>query len=107
MTWLDSVVWQPGLTSHGGMQGDGMQGYPDGAPFDAIHVGASAAKIPEPLLEQLAPGGRMVLPVGLAGAHQELTLVDKDMDGKLTQKSLFGVAYVPLTSRQAQLGLAN
>ena len=84
-----------------------MQGYPSDAPYDAIHVGASAAEVPEPLMDQLAPGGRLVLPVGKVGGDQYLTVIDKDQDGKCMQAKLFGVMYVPLTTREAQLSRLN
>jgi len=76
--------------------GDGWKGLPEEGPFDAIHVGAAAAELPAALLEQLAPGGRLVIPVGPEGGNQELIEVDKDKDGDLTQRSLLGVRYVPL-----------
>jgi len=80
--------------------GDGRLGYPEHAPYDAIHVGAAAPILPEALLNQLKAPGRMFIPVG---THtQEIIQVDKDSDGKLTQKRLFGVRYVPLTDREAQ-----
>lgn len=77
---------------------DGWKGSP-GAPFDAIHVGAAAARVPEALLQQLRPGGRMVVPVGPEGGAQELMQIDKAADGTVTKRSLFGVRYVPLVSQ--------
>merc|ERR1719378_1628303 len=71
--------------------GDGWKGYPDEAPFDAIHVGAAAATMPEALIDQLKPGGRMVIPVGNAFMQ-----VDKDLDGHVTEQQLLAVNYVPL-----------
>jgi len=80
--------------------GDGRLGYPEHAPYDAIHVGAAAPILPEALIDQLKAPGRMFIPVG---THtQEIVQVDKDSEGKVTQKSLFGVRYVPLTDREAQ-----
>ncbi|KAH9962985.1 protein-L-isoaspartate O-methyltransferase-domain-containing protein [Russula dissimulans] len=72
-------------------------GYPPKGPYDAIHVGAAAATIPPALVEQLACPGRMIIPVGTHS--QRLMQVDKDAQGKITQKDLFGVVYVPLTDR--------
>ncbi|KAA1474486.1 protein-L-isoaspartate O-methyltransferase [Dentipellis sp. KUC8613] len=77
--------------------GDGRQGYPEGGPYDAIHVGAAAPTLPRSLVDQLATPGRMFIPVG-TGA-QEVLQVDKHADGKVTEKTLFGVMYVPLTDR--------
>ena len=77
--------------------GDGYQGWKEHAPFDAIIVTAAAGHIPPPLLEQLKPGGRMVLPVGEPYTTQYLTLVEKDKEGKINTKRLLPVAFVPLT----------
>jgi len=77
--------------------GDGRLGYPQKGPYDAIHVGAAARTIPPALLEQLASPGRMIIPVGTY--YQRFVQVDKDAQGKITQKDLFGVVYVPLTDR--------
>ncbi|KAL6524554.1 Protein-L-isoaspartate O-methyltransferase 2 [Orobanche hederae] len=81
--------------------GDGRQGWPDLAPYDAIHVGAAAPEIPPALIEQLKPDGRLVIPVGKIS--QELKVVDKNTDGTLSVRVEFSVRYVPLTSREAQL----
>lgn len=81
--------------------GDGRSGWPAFAPYDAIHVGAAASEIPQALLEQLKPGGRMVIPVG--NFFQDLQVVDKNTDGSIKVHSVTSVRYVPLTSRQAQL----
>ncbi|KAG1676550.1 hypothetical protein FOA52_000093 [Chlamydomonas sp. UWO 241] len=67
------------------------------APFNAIHVGAAADDVPDELLAVLAKGGRMVIPVGARWQSQELMVVDRDADGKLTSYSTMGVTYVPLT----------
>lgn len=77
--------------------GDGYQGWKEHAPFDAIMVTAAPDHIPPPLIEQLKPGGRMVIPVGRPGRTQYLTLVEKDADGKVTTRQLLPVAFVPLT----------
>ncbi|XP_024025611.1 protein-L-isoaspartate O-methyltransferase 1 isoform X1 [Morus notabilis] len=81
--------------------GDGRLGWPEFAPYDAIHVGAAAPEIPQQLIEQLKPGGRMVIPVG--NIFQDLQVVDKNLDGSISIRSETSVRYVPLTSREAQL----
>ena len=74
--------------------GDGYQGWQENAPFDIIVVTAAPEKIPEPLIDQLAEGGRLVIPVGAAGAVQELVLVTK-RNGKTETKRLSFVRFVP------------
>ena len=74
--------------------GDGWEGWPKYAPYDGIIVTAAANRLPEKLLQQLAPGGRMVIPVGQPG-YQELTLVTR-MNDHFEQVSLGGVSFVPL-----------
>jgi len=76
--------------------GDGYLGWPEKAPFDGIVVTAAAAFVPPALIEQLKPGGRMVIPIGLPSLHQELMLVTKDKLGETHTSSLLGVAFVPL-----------
>jgi protein-L-isoaspartate(D-aspartate) O-methyltransferase len=76
--------------------GDGYKGWPEKAPFDAIVVTAAAPRVPEALLEQLKPGGRMVIPVGEAGGAQDLLLIVKTAQGKLERKSILPVRFVPL-----------
>jgi len=74
--------------------GDGYQGWPDQAPFDAIIVTAAPEKIPKPLLDQLKPGGRMIIPVGTLA--QELVLVSKLKDGRFEEKNVLPVRFVPM-----------
>jgi len=76
--------------------GDGNFGWPQEAPFDAILVTAAAKRIPPKLVEQLKPGGRMILPVGQEPWAEELVLVVKDAQGKVSQHSLMAVRFVPL-----------
>jgi len=68
-----------------------MQGWREGAPYDAIHVGASATTVPTALLDQLARGGRMVLPVGGVGEAQVLRVIDRDAQGRLHEQDMLGV----------------
>jgi len=77
--------------------GDGYHGWPEAAPFDAIIVTAAGDHVPPPLLAQLKPGGRMVLPVGTRYFTQQLVLVTRQEDGSFTSRELIGVAFVPLT----------
>jgi protein-L-isoaspartate(D-aspartate) O-methyltransferase len=77
--------------------GNGGLGWPEHAPFDAIIVTAAAPDIPPALIEQLRPGGRMVVPVGPRHGDQELTLLTKDSAGKVTRRNILPVAFVPLT----------
>jgi protein-L-isoaspartate(D-aspartate) O-methyltransferase len=79
--------------------GDGYNGWPEAAPFDAIIVTAAAGFVPPPLVEQLRPGGRMVIPVGEVRAVQQLMLVEKAADGRTTTRTLIPVRFVPLTGR--------
>ncbi len=80
--------------------GDGYHGWEEKGPFDAIIVTCAAGQIPPPLVRQLAPGGRMVIPVGPAGAVQTLYLLEKDDEGRVFSRSLMSVRFVPLL-RQA------
>jgi protein-L-isoaspartate(D-aspartate) O-methyltransferase len=76
--------------------GDGYQGWPEKAPFDAIVVAAAAPEVPAALLAQLKPGGRMVIPVGADGYTQYLTLVTKRADGGFDERRVLPVRFVPL-----------
>lgn len=75
--------------------GDGTLGYPDAAPYDRIIVTCGAPQIPQPLLEQLKEGGRMLIPVG-AMFWQDLMLVEKDEKGTVRQQAILPVMFVPL-----------
>jgi protein-L-isoaspartate(D-aspartate) O-methyltransferase len=77
--------------------GDGFYGWPEAAPFDAIVVTAAHGMVPPPLLEQLKPGGKMVIPVGHRFGVQHLMLVEKQGDGEITARQLLPVRFVPLT----------
>ncbi len=75
---------------------DGYHGWPECGPFDKIIVTAAASQIPPPLVRQLKPGGRMVVPVGAPYTVQYLTLVEKDSGGRVTTRQLLPVRFVPL-----------
>lgn len=77
--------------------GDGSLGWRERAPFDQIMVTAAAARVPPALIEQLRPGGRLVIPIGPMFGPQELLLIDKDRAGVCASRSVLGVAFVPLT----------
>ena len=77
--------------------GDGYYGWPEAAPFDAIIVTAAASHVPPPLLKQLKPGGRMVIPLGTQFMTQYLMLVEKQQDGSFTNRQIIPVRFVPLT----------
>uniref|UniRef100_A0A182PBI1 protein-L-isoaspartate(D-aspartate) O-methyltransferase n=1 Tax=Anopheles epiroticus TaxID=199890 RepID=A0A182PBI1_9DIPT len=79
------------------VEGDGRQGHKEHAPYDCIHVGAAAPEMPQELINQLKPGGRMIIPVGPDGGTQYLEQIDKALDGQITNTKLMGVMYVPLT----------
>lgn len=77
--------------------GDGYYGWKEHAPFDAIIVTAASGHVPPPLIAQLKPGGRMVIPVGSRFLTQQLVLITKQMDGSITTRQLMPVVFVPLT----------
>ncbi len=76
--------------------GDGYAGWREQAPFDAIVVTAGATHVPPALLDQLAPGGRLVIPVGRGADRQQLTVISKDATGKATTRRLGAVMFIPL-----------
>ncbi len=80
--------------------GNGYAGWSEHAPYDGIIVTAAASHIPPALVEQLRPGGRLVIPVGLPYMHQELMLVEKDAAGNTHTRDILGVAFVPLCETQ-------
>jgi protein-L-isoaspartate(D-aspartate) O-methyltransferase len=80
--------------------GDGYRGWKEHAPFDGIIVAAAAGHVPQPLVDQLAPGGRLVIPVGRF--FQELLLIEKRPDGSIAQRSVIPVAFVPMTGEAEQ-----
>jgi protein-L-isoaspartate(D-aspartate) O-methyltransferase len=82
------------------VEGDGTKGWRDAAPYDAILAAASGSHVPRPLVEQLAPGGRIVMPVGDPGWVQQLIKVTKNDDGTLVQQDLGGVRFVPLIGEE-------
>ena len=77
--------------------GDGYHGWPEHAPFDIIVVTAAASHVPPPLIAQLKPGGRMVIPVGSPFLTQHLLLIEKGLDGTVTSRQILPVIFVPLT----------
>jgi protein-L-isoaspartate(D-aspartate) O-methyltransferase len=79
--------------------GDGYLGWPEQAPFDSIMVTAAAPHVPQPLLDQLKPGGRLVIPVGERGGTQTLYVIEKQTDGGIRQRPVLAVRFVPLTGR--------
>lgn len=82
------------------IEGDGTRGCPEEAPFDAILAAASGSHVPDTLIEQLAPGGRIVMPVGEPGWVQKLVKVTKGPGGKLIKEDLGGVRFVPLIGEE-------
>lgn len=88
-----------GITNVEVVEGDGTLGWPQAAPFDAIVVSAGGPRVPEALTEQLAPGGRLVIPVGREAGVQELRRVLRGPEG-LTEESLGAVRFVPLIGAQ-------
>ena len=79
--------------------GDGYYGWPEAAPFDGIIVTCAAGEIPPPLVEQLAVGGRMLIPVGKRFGTQYLILVTKQEDGSISSRNLMAVRFVPLVRK--------
>lgn len=78
--------------------GDGSNGWPEQAPFDGILVAAAASSVPDALLAQLAPGGRLVIPVRILPGYEVLQVIQKSAEGKINTKDTIGVRFVPLVS---------
>jgi len=76
---------------------DGYYGWPEHAPYDGIIVTAAAPFVPEPLVGQLKPGGKLVIPVGDQHSYQELMVVEKKEDGEVETRNVLAVSFVPLT----------
>jgi protein-L-isoaspartate(D-aspartate) O-methyltransferase len=76
---------------------DGSKGYAEKAPYDRVVVTAAAPNVPKPLVDQLKPSGVMLIPVGSVSLFQNLLKITKELDGKIKQENLGGVAFVPLT----------
>jgi protein-L-isoaspartate(D-aspartate) O-methyltransferase len=77
-------------------EGDGYRGWPEEAPFDRIVLTAAPPEIPETLIQQLAPGGRLVAPVGSSSWNQELVVLEKGGDGKIRRREVGAVMFVPM-----------
>ena len=82
------------------VEGDGTRGWPDDAPFDAIVAAAAGSHVPTPLINQLAPGGRLVIPIGEPADVQDLIKVVKRPDGSLVEENLGSVRFVPLIGEE-------
>lgn len=90
----------PALTEYRNIhfiKGNGYHGFPAAAPFDAVIVTAAPPQVPEELIHQLSPGGRMVIPVG--DIVQKLLLITKDAENNSDMTSIFGVRFVPMTGK--------
>jgi protein-L-isoaspartate(D-aspartate) O-methyltransferase len=79
--------------------GDGYLGWPEEAQFDAVMVTAAPREVPQALIDQLKPGGRLVVPVGGQAAGQSLLVVEKQPDGRVTRRTVLAVRFVPLTDK--------
>ena len=79
--------------------GNGFLGWPEAAPFDCIVVTAAPEEVPQPLIDQLKPGGRLVIPVGPVRETQQLLLLTKDQEGEVHRRMMMPVRFVPMTGR--------
>jgi len=82
--------------------GDGYGGWPEEAPFDGIIVTAAPDRVPQALVDQLAPGGRMVVPVGPVYAVQSLVVIEKSEDGRVSRREVAAVRFVPMTGGKSE-----
>ncbi|MCG8462566.1 MAG: protein-L-isoaspartate(D-aspartate) O-methyltransferase [Holophagales bacterium] len=82
--------------------GDGYAGWPEKAPFDGIMVTAACPRVPRPLVDQLAPGARLVLPLASGSFGEELTVIEKAEDGTVTSRGVLPVRFVPLTGEHGR-----
>ena len=82
--------------------GDGYVGWPEKQPFDGVVVTAAPDHVPQPLIDQLKPGGRLVIPVGLSSTGQDLLLLTRKEDGSVTRETLMGVRFVPFTGEHVK-----
>jgi protein-L-isoaspartate(D-aspartate) O-methyltransferase len=99
-TGAADVLARLGYTNVTVRAGDGYAGWPEHAPFDGIIVTAAAGAIPPPLLQQLKPGGKLVIPVGEEHGYQELLLIEMGDDGEISERSVLPVRFVPLTGER-------
>ena len=88
-----------GYTNVAVRSGDGFAGWPENAPFDGIIVAAGAAIVPQPLIDQLKPGGRLVMPIGKSQVLEQLLVITKQGDGSISRCSLGWAMFVPLTGK--------
>lgn len=82
--------------------GNGYEGWPQHAPYDGIIVTAASSHIPQPLIDQLKCGGRMVIPIGAPYSTQNLMLVSKDLKGHITSRNILAVVFVPMVGEEAE-----
>jgi protein-L-isoaspartate(D-aspartate) O-methyltransferase len=87
--------------------GDGYQGWPENAPFDRIILTAAPPEIPQQLVMQLKAGGKLVAPVGAVASVQEIVILDKDSDGKISTRSVLPVRFVPMVRPAAYATVAK
>ena len=82
-------------------EGNGYRGWPEKAPFDRIILTAAPPEIPQALVDQLKPGGKLLAPVGRTVLEQELTLIEKSNSGKVSRRSVLPVRFVPMVQQPA------